>query len=143
MAVFDLLKDTVTIITPVRAAYSIGHLEIYDAAKKRLEGAVTLLSQPPELLRASNDLEVNRTTEPTSNLTRLEFQKIVKKCIEYINSGDVFQVVPSQRLKIPFNLSSTCFYRALRRLYPSPFLFLLFFSGGLTFQRFGLTVPHP
>ncbi|MBL94930.1 MAG: Anthranilate synthase component 1 [Alphaproteobacteria bacterium MarineAlpha3_Bin5] len=129
MAVFDLLKDTVTIITPVRAVHNIGHLESYDAAKKRLEGAVTLLAQPPELFRTSNNLELNRTAEPTSNLTRLEFQKIVKKCIEYINSGDVFQVVPSQRLKIPFNLSSTCFYRALRRLNPSPFLFLLDFDG--------------
>jgi len=48
---------------------------------------------------------------------------MVRKAKEYIKSGDIFQVVLSQRFTIPFNLPSFALYRSLRRLNPSPFLF--------------------
>jgi len=53
---------------------------------------------------------------------------MVKKAVEYINAGDAFQIVPSQRFKLPFTLPPFSFYRALRRLNPSPFLFYLNFG---------------
>ncbi len=48
---------------------------------------------------------------------------------DYIRAGDAYQVVPSHRMSAPFTLSPLAFYRALRRLNPSPFLFLLDFDG--------------
>lgn len=65
-------------------------------------------------------------TEPVelvSNTTRERYFEIVERCRDYIKAGDIFQVVPSQRFSAPFNKHSISFYRALRRLNPSAFMF--------------------
>jgi len=49
--------------------------------------------------------------------------------MEYIEAGDAFQVVPSQRFSAPFALPPFALYRALRRVNPAPFLFFLDFGG--------------
>ena len=51
-----------------------------------------------------------------------------KKAKEYILAGDVFQVVIGQRLSSPMPASPLAFYRALRRMNPSPFLYFLDFD---------------
>ena len=55
------------------------------------------------------------------------FSQITEKAKEYIVNGDIFQVLPSQRFSAnyPENLPSFTFYRALRSVNPSPFLFFL------------------
>ena len=58
-----------------------------------------------------------------SNFTKKEYIKNIDKAKEYIVAGDIFQVVPSQRFEIPFDLPPFNLYRALRRLNPSPFLY--------------------
>ncbi|WP_321489695.1 anthranilate synthase component I [uncultured Hyphomonas sp.] len=59
----------------------------------------------------------------SSNTSKERYFDIVEKCREYIKAGDIFQVVPSQRFSTPFNKKSISFYRALRRLNPSAFMF--------------------
>jgi anthranilate synthase component 1 len=61
-------------------------------------------------------------------MTGLEFKEMVARGKEYILAGDVFQVVLSQRLAVPFRLPPFALYRALRRTNPSPFLFFLDFG---------------
>jgi anthranilate synthase component 1 len=61
--------------------------------------------------------------ELTSNTSKERYFEIVEKCRDYIKAGDIFQVVPSQRFSTPFNKKSISFYRALRRLNPSAFMF--------------------
>ena len=53
----------------------------------------------------------------------------MKKCIDYIEAGDIFQVVLSQRLQIDIQCDPLEIYRSLRVLNPSPFMFFLR-SGG-------------
>ena len=53
---------------------------------------------------------------------------MVKRAKEYIFAGDIFQVVLSQRFRLPFALPAFSLYRALRRTNPSPFLFFLNFG---------------
>ena len=48
---------------------------------------------------------------------------------EHIVAGDVFQFVPSQRAERPTSASPLDLYRALRRVNPSPYLFLLELDG--------------
>ncbi|HEX7324654.1 MAG TPA: chorismate-binding protein, partial [Rhodanobacteraceae bacterium] len=55
-----------------------------------------------------------------SSFTRDAFEAMVERCKEYIRAGDVFQVVPSQRLSIGFHARPVDVYRALRALNPSP-----------------------
>ena len=61
----------------------------------------------------------------TSTFSREGFLAAVDKAIEYIRSGDVFQVVLSRRLDIPFDHPSIELYRTLRVVNPSPFMFFL------------------
>src|SRR5205814_6558317 len=49
----------------------------------------------------------------------------VERAKEYIREGDVFQVVIAQRAERPTSASAFELYRALRRVNPSPYLFLL------------------
>src|SRR3546814_2835713 len=60
-----------------------------------------------------------------SGFTREGFIAAVEKCKEYIRAGDVFQVVPSQRLSVPFHARPVDVYRALRALNPSPYMYFI------------------
>ena len=53
---------------------------------------------------------------------------MVEKSKAYIEAGDIFQVVISQRFKTPFTLPPFDLYRTLRRVNPSPYLFYLQFE---------------
>lgn len=50
---------------------------------------------------------------------------MVNRAKEYIRAGDIFQVVPSQRFSIPNRSDALMIYRALRRVNPSPYMYLL------------------
>jgi anthranilate synthase component I len=56
---------------------------------------------------------------------REEHVRRVERAKEHIREGDVFQVVISQRATRPTSASAVELYRALRRINPSPYLFLL------------------
>jgi len=60
-----------------------------------------------------------------SNVSRDKYLKVVEGCKEYIKAGDIFQVVPSQRLTVETKAKPFQIYRALRVVNPSPFMFLL------------------
>jgi anthranilate synthase component I len=57
--------------------------------------------------------------------SRAEHLRRVERAQEHIREGDVFQVVISQRAERPTSASAFELYRALRRVNPSPYLFLL------------------
>ncbi|HET7566602.1 MAG TPA: anthranilate synthase component I family protein [Gaiellaceae bacterium] len=56
---------------------------------------------------------------------RDEHLRRVERAKEHIREGDVFQVVVAQRAVRPTSASAVGLYRALRRVNPSPYLFLL------------------
>ena len=60
-----------------------------------------------------------------SSFTREEYEQMVRTAQEYIRAGDIFQVVPSQRLSIGFNARPVDVYRALRAMNPSPYMFFI------------------
>jgi anthranilate synthase component 1 len=57
--------------------------------------------------------------------SRSDFIAAVRQSKEYILSGDIFQVVLSQRMSVPFNARPLDVYRALRALNPSPYMFFI------------------
>jgi anthranilate synthase component 1 len=57
--------------------------------------------------------------------SRRDFIRAVEKSKEYILSGDVFQVVLSQRMSVPFEARPLDVYRALRALNPSPYMYFI------------------
>jgi anthranilate synthase component 1 len=53
------------------------------------------------------------------------FIDAVNKSKEYILAGDIFQVVLSQRMSVPFKARPIDVYRALRALNPSPYMYFV------------------
>jgi anthranilate synthase component 1 len=88
-----------------------------------------------ELLRGDADSlsvappPLPRGTAPRGPLerepSREEHIRRVERAKEHIREGDVFQVVIAQRATRPTSASAVELYRALRRVNPSPYLFLL------------------
>jgi len=56
---------------------------------------------------------------------RQDFIDAVEKSKEYILSGDIFQVVLSQRMSVPFKARALDVYRVLRAINPSPYMFYI------------------
>jgi anthranilate synthase component 1 len=65
------------------------------------------------------------TPRVKSNFTRPQFEAAVEKAREYINAGDAFQIVLSQRFRTETRARPFDIYRALRVVNPSPFMFYL------------------
>jgi anthranilate synthase component 1 len=57
--------------------------------------------------------------------SRQDFIAAVEQCKEYILAGDIFQVVLSQRMSVPFQARPLDVYRALRALNPSPYMYFI------------------
>jgi anthranilate synthase component 1 len=64
-----------------------------------------------------------------SSFAQPDFETAVERIRDYIKAGDVFQVVLSQRLRVPRSAPPLQLYRALRSLNPSPYLYLLELDG--------------
>ena len=60
---------------------------------------------------------------------RERYEEMVRDVKRHIVAGDVFQCVPSQRAERPTSATPLEVYRALRRVNPSPYLFLLELDG--------------
>ncbi|HWK32595.1 MAG TPA: anthranilate synthase component I [Hyphomicrobium sp.] len=128
MAIFDVVKDEITIVTPVRPDAKVPAAKAYEAARKRLERALAALDEPLPHTTSTFDGKL-AAPEPVSNTTASEYKEMVQRAKEYIVAGDIFQVVLSQRFSAPFSLPAFALYRALRRTNPSPFLFHLDFGA--------------
>ena len=126
VAVFDNVEDLVTIVTPVRPDPALSARAAFDLACERLADVVTDFGRsiprgvaPPTPVRP----------EPEADMPRAAFEAMVERAKQYIDAGDIFQVVLSQRFTLPFKLPPFSLYRSLRRLNPSPFLFFLDLDG--------------
>jgi anthranilate synthase component 1 len=124
---FDAVKDTITVVTPVRPHVGVTADAALARAVERLSAIVDALDRPLDKLSAGNIAGPLDVT-PRSNTTPEEFRRMVLRAKEYIAAGDIFQVVLSQRFEAPFALAPFALYRALRRVNPSPYLFFLDFG---------------
>ena len=129
MVIFDSIADTMTVVTPVRPQKSSTPEEAYEQAQSRLKTIIDTLDQPLAHRVIQGESDADDAVEPISNVGRDGYHRMVEKAKEYILAGDIFQVVPSQRLRRPFSHPPFSLYRSLRRLNPSPFLFYLNFDG--------------
>jgi para-aminobenzoate synthetase component 1 len=57
----------------------------------------------------------------TSNMSAADYQRMIKRAVEYIHAGDVFQVNLAQRLLCPAQTDSVSLYRKLREKNPAPY----------------------
>ncbi len=128
LAIFDNVKHKICLVTSVfeHSGNSKRSAEaVYQEALERLNGVYKRLLEPvdPSLIQHKTSLKTPLPVK--SNFEAEEYRKSVRQAIEYINAGEIFQVVPSQRFTAPFDLPAFELYRSLRSLNPSPFLFHL------------------
>jgi anthranilate synthase component 1 len=97
----------------------------YDDACKRTDSLVTRLNHAPTLSLGEIDPKSPVTLPFQSNFTKQQFESAVAAGQEYIKAGDIFQFVPSQRLRVTSTADPFDVYRALRIVNPSPFMFYL------------------
>jgi anthranilate synthase component 1 len=128
IAIFDTVKDEIVVVTPVWPDGAVDAKSAYARASERIEDAVTALDRPLPLNEEA-PAGMKPESKIESNMTKNEYFSVVARAKDYINAGDIFQVVPSQRFRRPFELPPFSLYRALRRLNPSPFLYYLSFPG--------------
>ena len=96
-------------------------------------GTAEVLAGDPDAVaaRLEHELVFQKHTLSTHGSTvrrtpdRNTYEKGVERIREHIRAGDAFQVVLSQRAERPTTASALGLYRALRRVNPSPYLFLL------------------
>jgi anthranilate synthase component I len=105
--------------TLVRFDHGSGTAEVLagdqDAIAARLERELVLQEHKLPSQRST----VRRTPDQAT------YEKGVERIREHIRAGDAFQVVLSQRAERQTSASALELYRALRRVNPSPYLFLL------------------
>ena len=126
IAVLDGVKGEVILVAPVFYEPKVDEKEAFKKAKEKISSAIQELKKQTitdRNLGAPGEME-----EPTSNFTKDEYIAAVNKAKNYINNGDIFQVVPSQRWTQNFSYSPFSLYRSLRRTNPSPFMFYFNFG---------------
>ena len=108
--------------TLVRFDHGAGTAEVLAGDRDEVEG------------RLESGIPWHRETRGTAGpITRTpgreRYEQMVREVKRHIVAGDVFQCVPSQRAERPTSASPLEVYRALRRVNPSPYLFLLELDG--------------
>ena len=125
VAIFDGIAQEIILVTSVRPDGALA-ADAYAAACGRLRAVIEDLKKPAPPLLGTATPEPDRFTTPVDRET---FRGIVETAKSYIRAGDIFQVVPSHRLRAPFPHDPFALYRSLRRTNPSPFLFFLDFGA--------------
>ena len=126
MLIFDSLKQKIKIVSNV-------HLDAKSSTKAYKE-AVEKIDSITERLRSSK-IRSQKSEVRTKNIykkkfissfkTQEAFEDAVLKSKEYIASGDIFQVVLSQRFERKSDVEPFDIYRALRVINPSPYMYFI------------------
>ena len=127
LVVFDHVDKTIKVIANAQMTTSAGGgvEAAYKDACRRIDELVSRLQQPPTSKLGEIDPRGPLSLRYESNQPREAFEAAIRKGQEYIKAGDIFQFVPSQRLRVPSHADPFDVYRALRIINPSPFMFYL------------------
>jgi anthranilate synthase component 1 len=118
--VFDHLEEKVFVIgTPL--------LEETDEQElvKRVESRVDELKKP----YLHQDIDSYSFEGFVPETSKEEFMRNVERAKEYIVNGDIFQVVPSQRMKSAFSGNPLSLYRRHRSSNPTPYMYYIDFEN--------------
>jgi anthranilate synthase component 1 len=83
------------------------------------------LSEIEHLIRQPSSHEALTCSKPKVNFSKERFEKAVEKAKDYVATGDIFQVVLSKRYEFQIEGDLIAFYRALREINPSPYMYFL------------------
>jgi len=121
VAVFDNLAGRLYLIVNVDPALP----DAWGAANRRLDRLAYRLRSGSLGYGEAVQRAPVAESDYSYGFNRHEFIRAVDRCKEYILAGDIFQVVLSQRMSVPFSARPLDVYRALRALNPSPYMYFI------------------
>ena len=126
LVVFDHVNKTIMVVVLSHKKNGESPEQAYAQATLWIDRIVERLDSPlPQHSLADVPLTYSPTLRPKSNFTQEGFEAAVLRCREYIQAGDIFQVVLSQRFEVPCQSDPIEIFRTLRVINPSPFMFFL------------------
>jgi len=125
LAVFDNLKGRLYLIVHADPSQP----QAWARANRRLDELAHRLRQGGGGYPQAQVSDAIDEQDFKSSFTREEYHAVVRKAQDYVRAGDIFQVVPSQRLRVPFRARPIDVYRALRALNPSPYMYFIDVGG--------------
>lgn len=94
----------------------------YNLALKQIQSIKEAVNKP---LKQQNKISKGNEYKFSSNISREAYEAGVEKALAYFKAGDAMQLILSQRFSKPFNNKPIDFYRTLRHLNPSPYMYYL------------------
>ena len=125
LVIFDHILHKVNLISLVIVKDKNKVKEKEKEAKEKLDSLINELNKNKEATTLSLNYKSKNTMDFTSNFKKEEYIKMVEKAKTHITRGDIFQVVPSQKLSVQGKYSGLLLYRTLRSINPSPYLFYI------------------
>jgi anthranilate synthase component 1 len=126
VVVYDNVKHRALVIRDVLLREGDVPEDRYAAAVEAIDAIVRKIREPRPQERfgpAAVPMDV------TKSETRDSYCEMVQAAKRYIEAGDIFQVVLSQRFRVPLQADPFLMYRQLRKINPSPYLFFLRCDG--------------
>ena len=121
--VYDNVRHTALIVVHAHLGPDSDRAAAHGVAEKKIEEMV-------ERIRAALPTEprqpvVHAPMEVERSMSESDYHDIVKRAKEYIEAGDIFQVVLAQQFQLPLQVDPFLIYRHLRSINPSPYLFFI------------------
>lgn len=123
---FDHNKNKIDIIVNIHVSENME--EAYSKACRRID-EIREEMEDYSSLKTSQKPAREGNVKVESNMTKAEFCEKIEKAKKYIEDGDIFQVVISQRFSVQTDVDAFNVYRALRRINPSPYMYYLDFGN--------------
>ncbi|MFC1487547.1 anthranilate synthase component I [Thermoproteota archaeon] len=105
---------------------------IYDHRKKKAFYYYLNQNRLEEInkrLQETDNNEALSAKQLKINISKDQFERAVKTAKDYVTAGDVFQVVLSKRYDFQIKGNLIGFYRNLRKINPSPYMYFLKFGA--------------
>jgi anthranilate synthase component 1 len=128
LLIFDNVSQKIKVVATahVTTKGERGIQAAYRSAAERIERTITRLKRP---LRRTRLRRRRKPVVFTANMSKADFEKMVRRTKEYIRAGDIVQAVLSQRWEANVQAPSLQLYRALRVVNPSPYMYYLRIAG--------------
>ena len=123
VVVYDNIRHAALIVRLVEVPDGAHAASLYAAEVRAIDAVVARLR---ESLPAEARAEAVRVPmEVGRSMTKEGYYEIVKRAKEYIEAGDIFQVVLAQQFQMPLQVDPFVIYRYLRSINPSPYMFFI------------------
>src|SRR5437762_355435 len=118
---FDHVRHRILIIANARITGDEDLEALYQFACAKIEFVERELDRPLSKPHCPDKTSI----DVTSNVSKDEFENMVRTAKEYIAAGDIYQVVLSQRFETEIGADPFTVYRALRHVNPSPYMYFI------------------